>query len=116
VLQAVPPNGDDLYNRSLHRARDLTEPIAGDRNRYLAGRLVQIRFRQVTVQSGVSVQILRKRLTLQVNGMQQFSATVNGSSNQNSHMERGWWQCKWEINCVGILYWPELAQPSCKSR
>ena len=36
---------DDLYNRSLHRARDLTEPIAGDRNRYLAGRFVQIRFR-----------------------------------------------------------------------
>ena len=36
----------------------------------------------VTVQSGVSVQILPQAVSLQVNGMQQFSATVNGSSNQ----------------------------------
>lgn len=36
----------------------------------------------VTVQSGVSVQILPQAVTLQVNGLQQFSATVNGSSNQ----------------------------------
>jgi hypothetical protein len=36
----------------------------------------------VTVQSSTSVQILPPSVTLQVGGMQQFSATVNGSTNQ----------------------------------
>ena len=36
----------------------------------------------VTVQSGLCVQIFPQTVTLQANGMQQFSATVNGSSNQ----------------------------------